>query len=105
MRSTNVDSPKRPVEVVIAGTGTKTSPWIRLPLPKERCPYTGLARTTLFQLVERSKGKIKTVFLKKPGAIRGIRLIHLGSLQNYLNSLAETQLQTPSVAKKQEVIS
>jgi hypothetical protein len=54
-----------------------------------------LARTTLFQLVERSKGKIKTVFLKKPGAIRGIRLIHLGSLQNYLNSLAETQLHTP----------
>jgi len=95
MRYTIDDSPGRPVEGV----------WFRLPHPKGRCPYTGLARTTLFELVERSRGKIKTVFLKKPGAIRGIRLIHLGSLQNYLNSLAETQLQTPSVAKKQEVIS
>jgi hypothetical protein len=95
MRYTIDDSPGRPVEDV----------WFRLPHPKGRCPYTGLARTTLFELVERSRGKIKTVFLKKPGAIRGIRLIHLGSLQNYLNSLAETQLQTPSVAKKQEVIS
>jgi hypothetical protein len=79
--------------------------WIRGPHPKGRCPYTGLARTTLFQLVKRSRGKIKTVFLKKPGAIRGIRLIHLGSLQNYLNSLAETQLDTSSVAEAQEVVS
>ena len=77
--------------------------WIRLPPPKDRCPHTGLPRTTLFELVERSRGKVKTVFLKKPGAIRGIRLIHLASLQNYLTSLAETQLHTPFGAKEQEV--
>jgi hypothetical protein len=65
--------------------------WIRGPHPKGRCRYTGLPRTTLFELVERSRGKIKTVLLKKPGAIRGVRLIHLGSLQKYLSSLAEAQ--------------
>jgi hypothetical protein len=89
MRFTVIDSPDRLAEDV----------WIRLPLPRGRCPYTGLARTTLDQLVERSRGEVKTVLLKKPGALRGIRLIHLGSLQNYLNSLAKTQLHTPSAVK------
>jgi hypothetical protein len=66
-------------------------PWIRLPHPKGRCQHTGLARTTLLELVLGSKGKIKTVSLKKPGAIRGVRLIHLPSLQTYLAGLAEQQ--------------
>jgi hypothetical protein len=65
--------------------------WIRLPHPKSRCPHTGLARTTLLELVLRSKGKIKTVNLRKPGAVRGVRLIHLPSLQDYLVGLAELQ--------------
>jgi hypothetical protein len=94
MRFTVIDSPDRPQEDV----------WIRLPLPRGRCPHTGLARTTLDQLVERSKGEVKTVLLKKPGSLRGIRLIHLGSLQSYLTVLAKTQLRTPSAAKEQEAV-
>jgi hypothetical protein len=94
MRFTIVDSPDRPTEDV----------WIRLPLPRGRCPYTGLARTTLDQLVERSKGEVKTVLLKKPGALRGVRLIHLGSLQSHLTALAKIQLRNPSAAKEQEAV-
>jgi hypothetical protein len=87
---------------------------MRLPGPKERCFYTGLSRTALYELVQRSGGRIKSVLLKKPGRLRGIRLIHLQSLQNYLSRLAETQagaeqqhptprIQTTGLEEEQEV--
>ena len=62
--------------------------WVRLPRPGGRCPYTGLSRSGLFELVRASRGRIKSVVLKKPGAIRGVRLIHLQSLQSHLSNLA-----------------
>ena len=74
--------------------------FIRLPPPKGRCHYTGLARTTLRELIERSGGKIKAKSLKKPGAIRGVTLIHLGSLRNYLSSLPD--IAAPGQAESAE---
>jgi len=57
--------------------------WARMPKPKQR--LSGLSRTTILELSE--AGLIRTVAIRKPGAIRGIRLIFMPSLYSYLESL------------------
>ena len=57
--------------------------WVRMPKPKQR--LLGLSRTTLLELSE--AGLIRTVAIRKPGAIRGIRLVYLPSLFSYLENL------------------
>lgn len=54
--------------------------WYRLPHPRGGRLF-GLSRTTLTELGQ--AGEIKTVLLRKRGALRGIRLIHGPSLQSY----------------------
>jgi len=66
--------------------------FIRLPLPGQRCPYTGLSRTTLNELTidgpaNGHKAPVKSHVLKKRGAMRGIRLIDFDSLMDYLRGL------------------
>jgi hypothetical protein len=66
----------------------------RLPAPGQRDPLTGLSRTTLSELVlpcsaNGFKPPVRSVLLKKRGASRGIRLIHVPSLLEHLGSLAE----------------
>jgi hypothetical protein len=58
-------------------------PWRRMPKPGER--LFGLSRTTLFELSQ--AGLIRTVHIKKKGAIRGVRLVFLPSLNKYLHGL------------------
>jgi hypothetical protein len=62
--------------------------FIRLPKPSTLCPWTGLSRTKLWQLLESSN--VKTVCLRRPGAMKGARLVHLDSLLSYLHAHAET---------------
>jgi hypothetical protein len=57
--------------------------WGRMPKPKER--LQGLSRTTLSELSE--AGLIQSLVIRKPGAVKGIRLIFLPSLFAYLESL------------------
>lgn len=87
--------------------------WIRMPREKERCTHTGLSRSSLYYLITQSKGQIKSVVIKRPGALRGIRLVHLQSLKGYLKRLAETQagagekfreakIQTSNLKEEQE---
>jgi hypothetical protein len=59
--------------------------WGRMPKPKQR--LLGLSRTTLLELSEAEL--IRTVAIRKPGAIKGIRLVYLPSLYSYLENLAE----------------
>lgn len=61
----------------------QTGDWVRMPQPRDR--LCGLSRTTLLEL-EAAK-KIRSVVLRKPGAVRGIRLIFLPSLHAFLESL------------------
>jgi hypothetical protein len=61
----------------------QTDDWVRMPRPGGR--LCGLSRTTLLEL--ESEKKIRSVVLRKPGAVRGIRLIHLPSLHAFLESL------------------
>ena len=42
----------------------------------------------MWQLLESSN--VKTVCLRRPGAAKGARLVHLDSLLNYLHAHAET---------------
>lgn len=44
----------------------------------------GIKRGHAYALIK--EGKIKSVCLRKPGAKTGVRLVHLQSLRNYLNS-------------------
>jgi len=61
--------------------------WIRLPKPSTLCPWTGLSRTKMWDII--AAGHAKTVCLRRKGAAKGARLVHLESLLNYLEGLAE----------------
>jgi hypothetical protein len=63
----------------------KTEEWCRMPKPGQR--LFGLSRTTLLELS--SARKIRSVSIKKPGAVRGIRLIFMPSLLEYWASLPQ----------------
>jgi hypothetical protein len=70
--------------------------WVRLPKPGQRCPHTGLSRTTLNELVVSCPANnylppVKSAVIKKRGAMRGIRLISYDSLTAYLGNLCESQ--------------
>ena len=57
--------------------------WIRLPTKKgEREANTGLSRPCLYELI--NAGKIKSASLKKKGTLKGVRLIWLPSLLEYI---------------------
>jgi len=62
---------------------------IRLPRTGTRCPWTGLTRSALNDLVLPNKSNnftppVKSRLLKAKGAARGIRLINFASLKRYL---------------------
>ncbi len=56
--------------------------WVKAPV-KGYCPHSGLTRPALYDLS--AAGKIKTACIRKPGAIRGNRLFHLGSILAFLD--------------------
>ena len=78
---------------VATPTATAVKPeWLRLPAPGERCRFTGLSRSTLNELTipgpaNDGNPPVKSVVLRKRGALRGIRLISYDSLMAYLDEL------------------
>lgn len=50
----------------------------------------GLKRGICYRLIK--DGKIKSVLIREPGNIQGVRLIHLASVRDYINS--QMQLTT-----------
>lgn len=73
--------------------------WLRLPSPRGRCLFTGLSRTSLCELTVPSpvndyRPPVKSVVLRKRGAVRGIRLISYDSLMGYLSSLGNEAKET-----------
>jgi hypothetical protein len=70
--------------------------WLRLPQPGAKLAGYGLTRGTLNELLlpceeNDYKPPVRSVVIKKRGAVRGIRLIHRPSLDVYLARLAEEQ--------------
>ena len=62
--------------------------WIRLP-SRGHCPETGLSRAAAYQLI--AAGKIKSACIRKPGAVRGQRLVFLPSVLEFLDRCAESE--------------
>jgi len=70
--------------------------WIRLPRPKERCPVTGLSRTSLVEILDEkdpATGElcVKQYRKERHGKQRRIRLIHRESLLAFLDRRALAQ--------------
>jgi len=61
--------------------------FIRLPRPGQQCPYSGLSRSKMNELILGDRPVVRSVCLRKRGQIRGTRLIDYDSLMNYLHSL------------------
>jgi len=70
-----------------------TARWIRLPT-RGRCPYSGLTRSPLYQLIH--AGAVKSANIKRPGCLTGTRLIWLPSLLAFI----EKHVETPDAAQK-----
>lgn len=70
--------------------------WVRLPKPGTLCAWTGLSRSKLWEVLQ--TGKVRNVCLRKQGAARGARLIHLASLLMYLDSLPSEAVAETSTA-------
>jgi hypothetical protein len=71
--------------------------YIRLPVPRARCPYTGMSRSGLADLSVPGKANgfrppVRSIFLKRnKHAKRGIRLIDFASLMDFLKREFDAQ--------------
>ena len=79
--------------LAVASSEATKPEWVRLPAPGNRCRFTGLSRSTLNELAIAGPANdgvppVKSVVLRKRGALRGIRLISYDSLMGYLAELA-----------------
>ena len=80
--------PKTTIEPVAAGNINHTAPeFVRV---KDVQKIFGLKRGITYRLI--GDGRIKSVCLREPGNIQGVRLIHLASVRDYINS--QMQLTT-----------
>jgi|GEM_PF-913693 len=77
----------------VAPTASPARPeFIRLPRPRTLCPWTGLSRSKLNELILPSplngfRPPVRSVSLRNRGQIRAVRLICFDSLMAYLRSL------------------
>ena len=58
--------------------------WIRLPKEGSTCPFSGLSRSYLADLVRRREVPSKA--LRRPGTVRGVRLICYEGLMSYIRN-------------------
>ena len=70
--------------------------FLRLPKSGTRCPVTGLSRSKLNQLILPSelnghRPPVRSVSLRKRGAVRGVRLIATDALLAYLRGELKNQ--------------
>jgi hypothetical protein len=75
--------------------------FIRLPL-NGACPWTGLTRAKLNELilacpVNNFKPPVRSVSLAPPGKTKGVRLIYLESLLDYLHRHSQGGETTPQI--------
>lgn len=80
-----------PVAVTPASVTIQRDPeFIRLPKTGTLCPFSGLTRSKLNELVlpcpqNDHKPPVKSVCLRQRGAVKGVRLIVFKSLMDYLH--------------------
>ncbi|CAN5392022.1 hypothetical protein BH23VER1_BH23VER1_07300 [soil metagenome] len=88
---TSAQQTERPTNGRRGSHGTDVPEYIRLPRPKERCPYSGLSRSKLNELILPNtrngfKPPVASKSIRQPGRTRGVRLILWESLDIYLSS-------------------
>jgi hypothetical protein len=71
--------------------------FIRLPRAGQRCPWTGLSRASLNELILPPCAQVRSVVLRRSGAIRGVRLISYDSLLDFLHGEMEQQKESTNV--------
>jgi len=81
-----------------ATSGDTPAEYIRLPKPGERCPLTGLSRTSLVEVIDERDPESGEPFVlqytkKRHGKQRGIRMINRASLLAHLEKRAKAQSQ------------
>jgi hypothetical protein len=64
------------------------SQWARLPKPGRH--LEGLTRPYLYRLI--AAGKVKSISIVPPGSRKGVRLVNIPSLREFLSGVAEKQL-------------
>lgn len=82
--------------------GAPPPEFLRLPLPRARCPITGLSRTTLEELI--SEGLIPAKRLRRPGRTRCITLIPRRSLIEYVEALPGAAIGDSPAQKVEEAL-
>lgn len=55
-------------------------------LPKKRCPYSSLSRSSLLRFIYEPSNRIETLLVKVGKSRKGLRLIHFDSLINALRA-------------------
>jgi hypothetical protein len=60
--------------------------WLRVP---DAVRYSGLCRSSLYQLI--TAGKIKSVCVRKRGNTRGVRLLSAESIDAFIESYAQSE--------------
>ena len=74
------------IQATIGNTAALRPEWLRIP---DAVRYSGIGRSSLYTLI--SDGKIKSVSIRKRDTVKGIRLISVDSIDEYLSGLAEAQ--------------
>jgi len=72
--------------------------WIRLPKSGRLCPHSALSRSKINELILPSalnnyRPPVRSACLRRPGALRGSRLIHLQSLLEYIDQMADAEAE------------
>mgnify|MGYP003463698374 CR=1 FL=1 len=79
-----------------SAAGEKTDPqnneWVRIPAA---CAFASLSRSTLYANFDTAGGAIRTASIRKRGATRGVRMVNVPSLREWLDSFAEQ----PAIAR------
>ena len=87
---TSTNKTAAPVEIPPRVVTAKIDPeFLRLPKPGDLCPYTGLARSAINELILPTprndfKPPVRSFCLRQRGARTGIRLIDFKSLTGYI---------------------
>lgn len=76
---------RRQLETLVGEQDASLRPiWVRAPKDGAVEHYSGLGKGTLYSLD--AAGLIKSACLKRPGAVRGVRLFELQSILDYIAS-------------------
>lgn len=84
--------------------------YLRLPKAGRRCPYTGLSRSTINELIlptaeNNFKPPVRSLVLRKKGASRGCRLVSFESLTVFLDRLADEANSEGPTTRSEEAMS